>query len=105
MPSASLQAAGHSPAAFPLPDPYFGLAGLRPAARAHESDLWLGPMRQTTHYAGALLYLFTVGCCYSMFTAVVLEFLGDSGKSGSTRYSIINSRGDIPVLYMLQVDG
>lgn len=62
-------------------------------------------MRQTTHYAGALLYLFTVGCCFSMFTAVVLEFLGDSGKSGSTRYSIINSLGNIPVLYMLQVDG
>jgi Na+-driven multidrug efflux pump len=40
-----------------------------------------------------------------MFTAVVLEFLGDSGKSGSGRYSIINSLGNIPVLYMLQIDG
>ena len=69
------------------------------------SVLWLGPMRPTTYYAGALLYLFTVGCCYAMFTAVVLEFMGDSGKSGSTRYSIINSLGNIPVLYMLQVDG
>ena len=36
---------------------------------------------------------------------MVLEFLGDSGKSGSGRYSIINSLGNIPVLYMLQVDG
>ena len=69
------------------------------------SVLWLGPMRPTTYYAGTLLYLFTVGCCYAMFTVVVLEFLGDSGKSGSTRYSIINSLGNIPVLYMLQVDG
>ena len=69
------------------------------------SVLWLGPMHQATYYAGTLLYLFTVGCCYAMFTAVVLEFLGDSGKSGSTRYSIINSLGNIPVLYMLQVDG
>jgi PAT family beta-lactamase induction signal transducer AmpG len=49
--------------------------------------------------------LFTVGTCYAIFTAVVLEFLGDSGKSGSGRYSIINSLGNIPVLYMLQVDG
>jgi PAT family beta-lactamase induction signal transducer AmpG len=40
-----------------------------------------------------------------MFTAVVLEFLGAAGKSGSARYSIINSLGNIPVLYMLQVDG
>lgn len=69
------------------------------------SVLCLGPMRPTTYYAGTLLYLFTVGCCYAMFTTVVLEFLGDSGKSGSTRYSIINSLGNIPVLYMLQVDG
>lgn len=69
------------------------------------SVLWLGPMRQATYYTGTLLYLCTVGCCYAMFTTVVLEFLGDSGKSGSTRYSIINSLGNIPVLYMLQVDG
>jgi PAT family beta-lactamase induction signal transducer AmpG len=52
-----------------------------------------------------VLYLFTVGSCYAMFTAVVLEFLGASGKSGGARYSIINSLGNIPVLYMLQLDG
>ena len=69
------------------------------------SVLWLGPMRPTIYYFGTLLYLFTVGSCYAMFTAVVLEFLGDSGKSGSMRYSIVNSLGNIPVLYMLQVDG
>ena len=67
--------------------------------------LWIGPLRPATYYTGALLYLFTVGSCYAMFTAVVLEFLGNSGRSGSTRYSIINSLGNIPVLYMLQVDG
>jgi PAT family beta-lactamase induction signal transducer AmpG len=67
--------------------------------------LWIGPSSPATYYTGVLLYLFTVGACYAMFTAVVLEFLGDSGKSGSGRYSIINSLGNIPVLYMLQVDG
>jgi MFS transporter, PAT family, beta-lactamase induction signal transducer AmpG len=69
------------------------------------SVLWLGPVRPQTYYVGVLLYLFTVGCCYATFTAVVLEFLGKSGKSGSARYSIINSLGNIPVLYMLQLDG
>lgn len=39
-----------------------------------------------------------------MFTAVVLEFLGDSGKSGSARYSVINPLGNVSALYMLQVD-
>ena len=67
--------------------------------------LWLGPMSPATYYAGTLLYLFTVGTGYGLFTAVVLEFLGDSGKSGSGRYSIINSMGNIPVLYMIVVDG
>jgi MFS transporter, PAT family, beta-lactamase induction signal transducer AmpG len=67
--------------------------------------LWLGPMRPATYYVGVLLYVFTLGACLAMFTAVVLEFLGEAGKSGSARYSIINSLGNIPVLYMLQVDG
>jgi PAT family beta-lactamase induction signal transducer AmpG len=67
--------------------------------------LWLGPMRPSTYYLGVTLYLFTVGTCYAMFTAVVLEFLGHSGKSGSGRYSIINSLGNVPVLYMIALDG
>ena len=69
------------------------------------SVLWLLPMRPSTYYVGVLLYLFTVGSCYAAFTSVVLEFLGNSGKSGSGRYSIINSLGNVPVLYMIQVDG
>ena len=67
--------------------------------------LWLGPLKPSTYFAGTILYLFTVGACYAMFTAVVLEFMGDSGKSGSTRYSVINSLGNLPVVYMLIVDG
>jgi PAT family beta-lactamase induction signal transducer AmpG len=67
--------------------------------------LWLGPLRPWSYYLGVTLYLFTVGICYAMFTAVVLEFLGRSGKSGSGRYSIINSLGNVPVLYMLALDG
>jgi PAT family beta-lactamase induction signal transducer AmpG len=67
--------------------------------------LWLGPMRPSTYLLGATLYLLTVGFAYGLFTAVVLEFLGASGKSGSGRYSIINSLGNIPVLYMIRFDG
>jgi len=62
-------------------------------------------MRPSTYYLGVTLYLFTVGTCYAVFTAVVLEFLGHSGKSGSGRYSIINSLGNVPVLYMIALDG
>jgi hypothetical protein len=67
--------------------------------------LWLGPLRPSTYFVGATLYLFTIGACYALFTAVVLEFLGNSGKSGCSRYSIINSMGNVPVAYMNLVDG
>jgi PAT family beta-lactamase induction signal transducer AmpG len=69
------------------------------------SILWLGPLSPSTYFVGATLYLFTIGACFAMFTAVVLEFLGQSGKSGSGRYSIINSLGNIPVAYMIALDG
>jgi MFS transporter, PAT family, beta-lactamase induction signal transducer AmpG len=67
--------------------------------------LWLGPLTPATYYVGVTLYLFTIGAAYAMFTAVVLEFLGHSGKSGSGRYSIINSLGNVPVAYMVAMDG
>jgi hypothetical protein len=67
--------------------------------------LWLGPLRPSTYFAGTALFLFSIGACYAMYTAVALEFLGDSGKSGSARFSIINSFGNVPVTYMDWVDG
>jgi PAT family beta-lactamase induction signal transducer AmpG len=67
--------------------------------------LWLGPMRSSSYYVGVTLYLFTTGAGYAYFTAVLLEFLGPSGKSGSGRYSIINSLGNVPVVYMIRLDG
>lgn len=67
--------------------------------------LWLGPLHPSTYFLGATLYLFTIGTCYACFTGVVLEFLGVSGKTGSGRYSIINSLGNIPVVYMAYLDG
>ncbi|MDE3105906.1 MAG: hypothetical protein KGK08_12095 [Acidobacteriota bacterium] len=67
--------------------------------------LAFGPLRPANYFAGATLYIFLVGATYALFTAVVLEFLGTSGKSGSSRYSIINSLGNVPVAYMTFLDG
>jgi PAT family beta-lactamase induction signal transducer AmpG len=67
--------------------------------------LWLGPLRPATYFVSTALFLFTIGACYAMYTAVALDFLGDSGKSGSARFSIINSIGNAPVTYMDWVDG
>jgi PAT family beta-lactamase induction signal transducer AmpG len=67
--------------------------------------LALGPLRPQVYFAGTVLYMFSIGICYAMFTAVALEFLGGSGKSGSSRYAIINSFGNLPVAYMEFLDG
>jgi len=67
--------------------------------------LWLGPMRPAVYFVGTTLYLFVNGTALATFTAVVLEFMGRSGKSGSGRYSIINGMGNVPVIYMYALDG
>lgn len=67
--------------------------------------LWLGHLDARTYVIGVMLYLFTVGAGNAAFTAVILEFIGDAGESGSTRYSLINSLGNVPVQYMLLADG
>jgi PAT family beta-lactamase induction signal transducer AmpG len=67
--------------------------------------LALGPQRPAVYFIGTVLFLFTVGAGYAMFTGVSLEFLGGSGKSGSSRYALINSAGNVPVVYMTWLDG
>jgi PAT family beta-lactamase induction signal transducer AmpG len=67
--------------------------------------LGFGPMGPGTYFVGIALYLFTIGANYALFTAVVLEFMGASGKTGSGRYSIINSLGNLPVVYTVALDG
>ncbi|HEU5351724.1 MAG TPA: hypothetical protein VFU55_09010 [Terracidiphilus sp.] len=81
----------------------FLLAGLANAATL--AILALGPLRPAVYFTATVLYLFTIGACWALFTAVALEFLGDSGKSGGARYSIINSLGNLPAAYMAFVDG
>jgi PAT family beta-lactamase induction signal transducer AmpG len=67
--------------------------------------LALGPQLPAVYFAATVLYLFTIGACYALFTAVLLEFLGRSGKSGSSRYALINSLGNLPVAYVAYLDG
>jgi PAT family beta-lactamase induction signal transducer AmpG len=81
----------------------FLLAGLANAATL--GLLAIGPQRPWVYFAATVLFLFTIGSCYALFTGVVLEFLGGSGKSGSSRYAFINSLGNLPVSYMYFLDG
>jgi hypothetical protein len=79
------------------------LAGLVNAATL--AIFALGPLRPAVYFTGTVLFLFTIGAGYALFTGVALEFLGGSGKSGSSRYAIINSIGNLPVAYMTYLDG
>jgi MFS transporter, PAT family, beta-lactamase induction signal transducer AmpG len=81
----------------------FLTAGLANAASL--AILALGPLHRGVYFTGTVLFLFTVGACWALFTAVALEFLGGSGKSGSTRYAFINSLGNLPPAYMAWLDG
>jgi len=81
----------------------FLIAGLANAAAV--AVLAVGPLRPATYFAATVLNLVTIGAGYALFTGVALEFLGGSGKSGSSRYAIINSLGNLPVAYMSWIDG
>jgi PAT family beta-lactamase induction signal transducer AmpG len=81
----------------------FLLAGLLNAGAM--AVIAVGPQRPATYFTGTVLFLFTIGAGYALFTGVVLEFLGGSGKSGSSRYAIINSLGNLPVAYVAYLDG
>jgi MFS transporter, PAT family, beta-lactamase induction signal transducer AmpG len=81
----------------------FLLAGIANAATL--AIFALGPLGPAVYFTGTVLFLFTIGAGYALFTGVALEFLGGSGKSGSSRYAIINSIGNLPVAYMTYLDG
>jgi MFS transporter, PAT family, beta-lactamase induction signal transducer AmpG len=81
----------------------FPISGLVNAATA--AIFAIGPQRPAVYFTGTVLFLFSIGAGYALFTRVSLEFRGGSGKSGSARYTIINSLGNLPVAYMSYLDG
>ena len=79
------------------------LIGLTNAATL--AVLAIGPLRPEVYFAGTVLFLFSIGAGFAVFTGVLLEYMGHSGKSGSARYAIVNSLGNLPVAYMSWIDG
>ena len=65
----------------------------------------MGKLSPMTYVVGALLYMFSVGAAYALFTALVLQVMGDAGASGGSRYAMLVSLGNLPVAYMAWVDG
>lgn len=61
------------------------------------------PMQPEVYIAGVLAYAFTTGMIYAAFTAVLLFAIGK--KHVATKFSLLGSIGNIPVVYMTTLDG
>jgi hypothetical protein len=61
--------------------------------------------RQSIYYAGTILYLVSTGTCYARFLALVMEVLGPGEHGTSTRYSLFLAAGNLPIAYVLWLDG
>ena len=56
-----------------------------------------------TFATGVLAYAFTQGICYAAFSAMVLVAIGRG--AASTKYALLSSLGNLPVVYMTTLDG
>jgi MFS transporter, PAT family, beta-lactamase induction signal transducer AmpG len=61
--------------------------------------------RPSIYFTGTVLYLLTTGLSYARFLALVMEVLGASDHGASTRYSVFNAAGNVPIAYVLWFDG
>jgi PAT family beta-lactamase induction signal transducer AmpG len=61
--------------------------------------------RPAVYFAGTVFYLVTTGFSYARFTALVMEVLGSGAHGTSTRYSLFQSAGNLPIAYVLWLDG
>lgn len=57
------------------------------------------------YYAGTILYLVTTGFGYARFLALVMDVLGSGAHGTSTRYSLFLAAGNLPIAYVLWLDG
>jgi hypothetical protein len=61
--------------------------------------------RPNVYYLGTVLYLITTGFGYARFTALVMDVLGHGQHGTSTRYSLFLAAGNLPIAYVLWLDG
>jgi PAT family beta-lactamase induction signal transducer AmpG len=64
-----------------------------------------GTPRPWMYMVGSGLFMFTVGACWAMYSALVLKIVGAPGCSGCGRYAMGVSLANLPVAYMAALDG
>jgi MFS family permease len=66
--------------------------------------LTFAPLTPLSYYAGVAAYMLTTGVCYGFFLGVVMVTMGEAGLSAGSRYAILVSLGDLPIVYMTVVE-
>ncbi|UAY52484.1 MFS transporter [Ferruginibacter albus] len=61
------------------------------------------PYHPDVYTGGVLAYNFTTGMAYAAFSSMLLYAIGK--KNASTKYSLLSSFGNLPVMYMTAFDG
>ncbi len=64
-----------------------------------------GPIRPFTFIAGMLLSSFAQGVVYAAYTGMLLQTVNAAGRVQGTSYSLLNSIGNLPLLYMTWMEG
>jgi len=81
----------------------YALAGLLCAVFA----LYLGfaPHTASTYAIGYSGYALAAGFSYAVFTALVLDVLGERTHAAGTGYALMSASGNLPIVYMTALDG
>jgi len=58
-----------------------------------------------TYAAGYSGYAISAGFAYAVFTAMVLDILGRRKHAAASGYAVLNSAGNLPIVYMTWLDG
>lgn len=61
------------------------------------------PYQPVVYITGVLIYGFTTGMMYAAYTATIFFVIGK--KNVATKYSLLSSLGNLPVVYMTTFDG
>lgn len=81
----------------------YPLAGLTEAASA--GAMVLAPLSPISYFVGAVAYAFTTGLCYAAFMSLAFELVGSSTEASGTRFTLFMAAVNVPVVYMLRLDG
>ncbi len=80
----------------------YAAAGL---TNAFAAMILLSGRRPEVYLLGTILYVSTTGFCWARYAALLAEVVGPAGQAVSTRYSLLEAVGNIPLVYMVSLDG